>query len=162
GKRSRDFAHEPPMITLRSLGPLFGLLGARAYAPTAAVACLGFVERTAFALVAFDLARERSLRGLVLALAVAGVLVVRSVVAALLVRRVRVSLWTGIARALFGGDLLAAAPLRDADAEVAVFDGLGYAERLLAERVPAFVGDALAALVLSLYVIATEPTRVVL
>lgn len=147
-------------MSSRPLGVALATLDARGRAWAVAIAAVTATER-AFLLVGAlsfvnDEGRQRTmvLAGLVVAL-----YLLRSYLRSELRVAVQRRLYRGVAEAVLSSDPLVAVAPGGVDPEVILADGVHYGALLVADRIPAVAGDAVAALGIAVFVLLTQPSR---
>ena len=136
------------------------LLAPRAYVLAALAATLQTLQLCAIPLAALSIAHEHHASAFAVAVGMAALFAAGGAVRALLVRDARIALTAAAADALLTRDVIGAS-VSGEDAEMAIFGALYEGERVIAQVSPALAGHALAAVILAVFIVATEPLRLV-
>jgi ATP-binding cassette subfamily C protein CydCD len=136
------------------------LLDRRLSAWSALTAALLVIERLLVAAAAYLAIAAGVSAALPVTVTLALLFLGRGAVRGVLRAGVHERLYEAAGAALLEGDVLRASPLEDTDAHAAVLDGVVCGARVLTDTIPEFVADAVASVILGVYVARVEPTRV--
>jgi ATP-binding cassette subfamily C protein CydCD len=123
------------------------------------LALLRLAERLSLMVAALAFARQTLWRAAVVSIGMGGLVVVRNAMRAAVRSRCEAALLSRAVEALVTGDVLRASAVPDEDTQLAVVDGADLGARLVADHVPEFMADAVAACLLVIAIAYLEPLR---
>jgi ABC-type multidrug transport system fused ATPase/permease subunit len=127
-----------------------------------AIAALSVVERLALPGAAYAFLLDRQATGQALAILAAALMPLRGIAQRMQVSRNEARLYLRATDAAVHGNVLQESLLPDEDARSGLLEGLHRVARLLGEGIPNLAGNALAALVLGVFIVRSMPTALTL
>jgi ABC-type multidrug transport system fused ATPase/permease subunit len=128
----------------------------------AAVAALAFVERLLAPAIVYVFVLQGPVPALALSVTLTAVLAVRGAAQRSFTAHSHAELYRRVVSAVLGGDVLQPSLLPDEEARGSLFEGLHRIAVLLAETLPNLGANLIAAVVLAVFVAATQPPNVTL
>lgn len=147
-------------MSSRSLSVALAILDRAGRVLASAAALLTAAEAVVVVVVAKLLVGDDRSRAILFGLVLIALYAARAVVRGTLRVRAQREIHRRAAEAMLSSDPLVATPLADVEADVLLLDGANQGSMLIADRLPALVGNLLASILVAVFVCATQPPRI--